>query len=79
MVLSERVYWGLDTFYGVIRNVAYTPPPPSGVFEKCLRHPNGGLRPVRLRRRSAIGNHPYGNFALSDVALLSDVDLPQRR
>jgi hypothetical protein len=39
------VYWGLDTFYGVIRIVSKTPPSPSGVFEKCLRHPNGGLQP----------------------------------
>ena len=39
------MYWGLDTFYGVIRIVSKTPPSPSGVFEKCLRHPNGGLQP----------------------------------
>ena len=42
------MYWGLDTFYGLIRIASWTPPSPSGVFDKCLWHLNGGLR--RLAR-----------------------------
>ena len=57
------MYWGLDTFYGVIRIVSKTPPSPSGVFEKCHGTQMGAYSPVRLRRKSAIGNHYCPDFA----------------
>ena len=65
------MYWGLDTFYGLIRIASWTPPSPSGVFDKCLWHLNGGLR--RLAR-------PAQNRLLEkNYDVLVDVHLVRRR
>eukprot|EP00964_Phaeocystis_antarctica_P109157 scaffold73640_cov34-Phaeocystis_antarctica.AAC.1 len=58
--------------------LARTSPSPSGVFDKCLRHLNGGLRPLappaqnRLLETTTAGNLPlcsgstFGSFGERD-------------